>query len=96
MNVPLCSLGGKQVGGKLAETLTWSKGNALLSPQDRFRSRLGFVSQQDFSVRAGLTLMDLKIGRVNITCDLSAGITTTQWRKFEFPVSGSVQVTYSF
>lgn len=96
MNVPLCDLGGKQIGGKLTETLNWTKKDALLSPQDRFRGRLGFVSQQDFSVKAGLKLLDVKIGRVNISCDLSAGVTTTQWRKFEPTVSGFLQINYSF
>lgn len=96
INVPLCGLGKKQVGGKLSETLNWTEKDALFSPQERFRSKLGLVSQQDFAVKAGLKLLDLKVGRVNITCDLSAGVTTTDWRKFTTPVSGSLQLEYSF
>lgn len=91
-----CGLGKKQVGGKLSEPLNWTEKAALFSPQDRFLSKLGFVSQQDFAVKAGLKLLDLKVGRVNITCDLSAGVTTTEWRKFTPTVSGFLQVGYSF
>lgn len=92
----ICGLGKKQVGEKLSETLNWTEKDALFSPQERFRSKLGLVSQQDFAVKAGLKLLDLKVGRVNITCDLSAGVTTTDWRKFTTPVSGSLHLEYSF
>ncbi|MCC8147586.1 hypothetical protein [Akkermansia sp.] len=46
----------------------------------------------DFSVKTGLKLLDVKIGRVNVSCDLSAGSTSTQRRKFEQPNSGHTQI----
>ena len=46
------------------------KGRVASLPQDKFHSKLGLPGQQDFSVKAGLKLLDVKIGRVNIQCTM--------------------------
>ena len=46
------------------------KGCVASLQQDKFHSKLGLAGQQDFSVKAGLKLLDVKIDRVNIQCTM--------------------------